>query len=128
MSPKMTEEQIQEYLKTNGFPKHVWQNGSSGLIKRWEEFAEEVEQGYSPDCLIDDYWNDLELRELIHKIGISSRVKEADEKFRAMLTATNIKHYYRERNSDYDFWNYGYPKNATGNFYEQIKRHILQQP
>jgi hypothetical protein len=123
----MTEEQVTDYLKNRGFPEHVWKGSGAGLIKRWKDFVVEVEQGYCPECLIDDYWSDLELRELIHEIGRDDRVKEADERFRAMFTATHIKHYYRERKSDYDFWNYGYPENATGFFYEQIKRHILQQ-
>jgi hypothetical protein len=53
-------------------------------------------------------------------------VSDADERFRAMLTATEIKHWYVDRHSDYDFWNYGYPKNATGYFLEAIKELILR--
>jgi hypothetical protein len=75
--------------------------------------------------LIDDYWIGLEVRDLIHDIGSDDRVKHADETFRSLLTGTHIKHYNRERHSDYDFWNFGYPKNATGCFLEQIKFHIL---
>jgi|ERR1700682_2011642 len=123
----MTEQQIKDYLKNRGCPEIVWQGGSARLTKDWQEFVAEVEKGYCPDCLIDEYWNDLDTRELIHDIGYDDSVTEADGRFRAMLTATNIKHHHRGRNTDYDFWNYGYPKNATGFFLEEIKRHILQK-
>ncbi len=123
----MTEAQIKEYLKNRGLPEHIWKRGSQVILQRWKDFVAEIEKGYSPNCFIDEYWNDLDKRELIHEIGCDDKVREADERFRAMLTANNIKHHYRERNSEYDFWNYGYPKNATGFFYEQIKHHILQQ-
>ena len=121
----MTEEQIKQYLKTKGFPDHAWQRGSEWLVQRWNDFVSEVEHGYCPNCLIDEYWNDLETRELIHDLGLEDRSVEADARFRAMLTATDIKHHFKDRDSDYDFWNYGYPKNAAGFFYEQVKNHIL---
>jgi hypothetical protein len=124
---KMTEKQIREYLKEKGCPDSVQEGGSERLIQNWNSFVSEVEKGYCPSCLIDEYWNDLDTRELIHDVGLDGRVKEADERFRAILTATQIKHHHRERDSDYDFWNFGYPKNATGFFYEQVKCHILQQ-
>lgn len=122
----MTEEQVQHYLRTRGYPDHIWKRGTEGVVQRWKDFVAEVEKGYCPDCLIDEYWNDLDKRELVHALGYDQEVTEADERFRALLTATNIKHYHRDRNSDYDFWNYGYPKNASGFFLEEIKRHILQ--
>jgi hypothetical protein len=123
----MTDDDIKTYLKDKGCPKIVWEGGTERLLQRWNDFVAEVEKGYCPECLIDDYWNDLELRELIHEIGCDDLVQAADHRFRSMLTAVHIKHYYKERNTDYDFWNYGYPKNATGFFYEQIKCHILGQ-
>lgn len=122
----MTEEETQVFLRQSGYPEHIWKSGSEGLIRRWHEFVAEVEQGYCPDCLIDEYWNDLDTRELIHAIGKDSNVADADTRFRAVLTATNIKHNYTDRKTDYDFWNYGYPRNASGFFYEEIKRHILK--
>ena len=121
----MTEQQIKEYLRNRGCPKIVWEGGTERLLRRWRDFVLEVEKGYCPRCLIDEYWNDLDTRELIHEVGYDDSVKEADERFRAMLTATHVKHHHRGRESDYDFWNYGYPKNATGFFLEEIKRHIL---
>jgi hypothetical protein len=121
------EEQTKEFLKNKGCPEHIWKHGSQGLIRHWDEFVTQVEEGYCPDCLIDEYWNDLDVRELIHEIGQDSAVADADARLRAVLTATNIKHRYKDRNTDYDFWNYGYPKNASGFFYQEIKRHILKE-
>jgi hypothetical protein len=88
----------------------------------------EVEKGYDSRCLIQEYWNDLDIRELIHDIGYDDKVRELDERFAAMLTATHIKHWREERASDYDFWNYGYPKNAVGYFLDDIKYYILNSP
>jgi hypothetical protein len=124
----MTEEEAREYLKKRGCPEFVWQGGIERLIQRWGDFVAEVEHGYCPDCLVEEYWNDLDTRELIHDIGHDSEVKDLDERFAAMLTAKHIKHGHTDRASDYDFWNYGYPKNAAGFFLDEIKRYILQQP
>jgi len=122
---KMTEDQAREYLRDRGCPKTVWEGGIDRLLSNWKKFVAEVENGYCPSCLIEEYWNDLDTRELIHDIGCGDEVKEWDERFAVMLTARHIKHWYTDRNSDYDFWNYGYPKNATGFFYEEVKRYIL---
>ena len=43
-----------------------------------------------------------------------------------MLTAGDIKHRLTDGDSDYNFWNCGYPSNATGFFYEDVKRYILR--
>ena len=124
----MTEDQVKEYLKNIGCPRVVWEGGTERLLRRWADFVLSVENGYCPRCLVDEYWNDLTTRELIHDIGQDAKVKELDERFLAMLTATHIKHRYRERQTNYDFWNYGYPKNASGFFYEHIKCLIQQEP
>lgn len=124
----MTHEQIKEYLKSKGWPARVCEAGGEGLVQRWKEFVTKVEtDGYTRNWLIDDYWIFLETRELIHEIGFDERVAEADARFQALLTATNIKHRHQERNTDYDFWNFGYPRNAIGCFYEQIRTHILHE-
>jgi hypothetical protein len=124
----MTEEQAKEYLKNRGCPERVWRYGGAGLIRRWREFVAEIENGGYSNCCIEDYWNDLDLRELIHDIGFEVAARESDERFAAILTATNIKHWHTDRNTSYDFWNYGYPKNASGYFLEDVQRHILRRP
>lgn len=124
----MTEDETKAYLKNRGCADFVWQSGSHGLIQRWNNFVVEVEKGYCPDCSIAEYWNDLDTRELLHDVGCEAQVKDTDLRFAAMLTATHIKHHQKTRNTDYDFWNFGYPKNASGYFLEEIKHYILQEP
>jgi hypothetical protein len=119
----MTDEQAKKYLKDRGCPEFVWSSGREGLVQRWKDFVEEVEKGYCPNCLLEEYWNDLGTRELIHDIGCDSQVKDIDARFAAMLTATRVKHCHTDRATDYDFWNFGYPKNATGYFLTSIKQH-----
>jgi hypothetical protein len=121
----MTDEQIKKYLKDRGCPERVWSGGRERLTQRWKDFVAEVDRGYGPECVIEDYWNDLDTRELIHDIGRDSEVKDVDEHFAAMLTAREVKHWHLGRKTDYDFWNYGYPKNASGYFLEDLKRHFL---
>ena len=119
---KMAEASAKEYLKARGCPQFVWEGGGQGLIKSWGDFVTEVEQGYCPDCSMDEYWNDLSIRELIHAIGWDADARQADERFASLLTATTVKHCHTDRKSDYDFWNYGYPKNATGFFLQEVLR------
>jgi hypothetical protein len=120
----MTDQQIRDYLKNRGCPAHIWNAGREGLVQRWKKFVAKVEIG-CPTWLIEEYWNGLDTRELIHDIGRDTDVREIDEKFATMLTARDIKHWHKDRNTDYDFWNYGYPKNAAGYFLQDIKQHIL---
>jgi len=120
----MTDEQITDYLKKRGCAERVCKGGREYLVQHWNDFVAEVERGYSLG--VEDYWNDLDTRELIHDIGKDSEVGDADNRFRAMLTGTQIKHWHTDRHSDYDFWNYGYPKNATGYFLEAVQQLILK--
>ena len=124
----MTEQEIRDYMKNKGWSKMCWEKGSEYLFERWHSFVSWVgDEEDTRNWLIDDYWIFLHIRELIHDVGLDDAVKEDDEIFRSVLTATHIKHRHKERNSDYDFWNYGYPRNAKGFFYEQIKCHILSE-
>ena len=42
----MTDEEIADYFRENGYPEHVVRAGRTGLIDRWRKFVEEVESGY----------------------------------------------------------------------------------
>jgi len=42
----VTDDQIVEYLRANGYPEHLVRSGRAGLIERWRHFVEEVEHGY----------------------------------------------------------------------------------
>jgi hypothetical protein len=124
----MTDELSKQHSKTNDFWQRARRQSPEFLINRWKEFVTDIEtDGHTRNWLIDDYWALLETRESIHNIGCDDQVNEVDSRFRALLISTETKHRYKERKSDYDFWNYGYPKNSTGFFLEQIKIHILGQ-
>jgi hypothetical protein len=128
MNREMTNEQVEIYLESKGYSQRICKGGRELLIERWETFVANIsETGRTNNWLIDDYWIFLEMRDLIHDIGCDDRVKQTDDRFRAMLTAKEIRHRHGERHDDYDFWNYGYPSNSSGFFYEQIKFHILNQ-
>jgi len=75
-----------------GCPEFVWRSGGEALIRRWNEFVTNLETDYCPNCVLEEYRNDLDTRELIHDIGYDAEVRESDETFAAVLTATNSKH------------------------------------
>ncbi len=113
----MTEKEIELYLEDNGYPEHVRRGGSEGLIKRWQTFVEEVERGYRFG--LEDYRNDLDLRGIIHLVELDERVHEMDERFQKMLTAHNKRVW--ESSGDHLFWDFGYPRNATGDLRADLK-------
>ena len=59
----MTDAQVRHYLSENGYPEHVVREGRAGLVRRWREFVERVERGYSLG--IEDYRNDLDVRGIL---------------------------------------------------------------
>lgn len=100
----MTEDEIKAYLRSRGWSKEIWQSGSRDLIQRWHQFVSTVwDEAKTRNWMIDDYWICLEIRDLIHEVGLEKEVQEEDEQFRLLLTGTNIRHQHKERNSAYDF-------------------------
>ena len=56
----MTDAEIRDYLRDNGYPSHIVRGGREGLVRRWRQFVTEVEQGY--EFGLEDYRNDLDVR------------------------------------------------------------------
>jgi hypothetical protein len=108
----MTDDEIICYLEDNGYPAHIVRAGRAGLIRRWSEFAAEVEQGYR--YRLDEYRHDLDLRGAIAIAGLDheSEVQNADERLRSLLTETDQRIW--ESYSGDAFWDFGYPRNASG--------------
>ncbi|MBI2685120.1 MAG: hypothetical protein HYX27_02300 [Acidobacteria bacterium] len=106
----MTEEDIVVYLEDNGFPAHIVTAGSDGLIRRWQEFVDEVERGYSYG--LNEYRHDLDIRAAIALFQLEDRVSEADERFAAMLTNRQARVW--ESGGEEPWWDFGYPRNARG--------------
>lgn len=107
----MTEQEIVIYLEDSGFPRHVVEAGSEGLVQRWIEFVGEVGRGY-PYGLVE-YRHDLDLRGAISLLGLENdAVREADEQFEAMLDHREIRVW--ESGGTDPWWDFGYPRNAKG--------------
>jgi hypothetical protein len=87
-------EAVREFLRTRGASDSVVSGGLDGLIAGWEKVAESVERGYPLDTL-DDYLNDMDLRQLIAEIlaavpipargTLATRLQTADMRIRAAL-------------------------------------------
>ena len=113
----MTEKEIELYLEDNGYPEHVRRGGSEGLIKRYAAFVEEVERGYRFG--LEDYRNDLDLRGIIGLVQLDERVNAFDERLQKMLVAHHKRVW--ESSGDNPFWDFGYPRNASGDLKADLK-------
>jgi hypothetical protein len=113
----MTDQQIEDYLRENGYPERVWQSGREGLILRWREFVQDVEQGYTLSFY--DYCLELDVRALIEICGIGPKVAPEDARFKAMLTATDKRVW--DSGVPNAFWDFGHPINAEGDLLEDMK-------
>lgn len=118
----MTNDEIVEYLRANGYPEHIVREGRSGLLRRYREFVGQVEHGYALG--LEDYRNDLDLRAIISLAGIEDdAIGVLDNRLRAMLTATTVRIW--ESAADNPFWDFGYPKNASGELLEGLREEGL---
>lgn len=87
-------EAVREFLRARGASDSVVSGGLDGLIAGWEKVAESVERGYPLDTL-DDYLNDMDLRQLIAETlaavpipargTLATRLQAADTRIRAAL-------------------------------------------
>jgi len=114
----MSADRVREYLEDNGYPKHVVEGGREGLIRRWREFVDEVEKGYKRG--LEDYRNDLDLRMIIQLAEAGDgEVRELDERLRKLLTPTKQRLW--ESGPGKPFWDFGYPRNASGQLLRDLK-------
>jgi hypothetical protein len=120
---RMTDPELQEYLRQNGYPEHVWRAGRGGLIERWRKFVGEVEHGYRLG--LEDYRNDLDLRAVISLVGLDPEVRDADSRFRDLLTARD-RRVWESAGGD-PFWDFGYPANAGGELLEDLRAEGLYE-
>ena len=117
----MTDNQIVEYLRSNGYPEHLVRAGRAGLIERWRSFVTEVERGYQLG--LEDYRNDLDLRGIIALFGLDDQVEDLDRRFEALLTNRTVRIW--ETAPGAPPWDFGYPSNAGSEFMEDIKKEGL---
>jgi len=115
----MTDSELVEYLRENGYPEHICRAGRAGLLAKWTAFVDEVERGYKLG--LEDYRNDLDLRAILALAGLDASADDA--RLRRLLTATD-KRVWESSPGD-PFWDFGYPKNASGELLEDLKAEAL---
>jgi hypothetical protein len=115
----VTPGEIANYLRENGYPEHIVRGGKEGLVRRWREFVEQVERGYSLG--LEDYRNDLDIRALLRLVGADAdpEVASLDERLKRLLIATSTRVW--ESAPDDPFWDFGYPKNAGEDLREGLR-------
>jgi|SRR5579863_383954 len=118
----MTDDQIAEYLRANGYPEHLVRSGSAGLIERWRRFVEEVEHGYKLG--LEDYRNDLDLRGIIAMLGLDNQVADLDRRFETLLINRTVRIW--ETGPEDPSWDFGYPRNASIQLMEDIHNEGLE--
>lgn len=113
----MTDQEIEDYLRENGYAENVCRDGRAGLLRRWREFVEEVERGYRFG--LENYRNGLDLRGVIALVGLDAEAREADERLDRMLTAREVRVW--ESGPGAPFWDFGYPRNAGSVLLAELK-------
>jgi hypothetical protein len=113
----MNDREIEDYLRDNGYPERMWRAGREGLILRWREFVQDVEQGYT--LSLYDYCSELDVRALIETCGIAADVAAEDARFKALLVATGKRVW--DSGVSNAFWDFGHPANAEGDLLEDLK-------
>jgi len=109
---------VEEYLRENGYPEHVVRDGRAGLIRKWREFVELVERGYSLG--LEDYRNDLDVRAILAQAGAADEaVLALDERLKKLLTACDQRVW--ESAAGDPFWDFGYPRNAGPDLLEDLR-------
>lgn len=62
----MTDDPVRRFLRARGVADHVVEGGLEGLVASWEAIAAQVEAGYP--LTLDDYLNDLDVRQIIEVV------------------------------------------------------------
>ncbi len=119
----MNDAEMISYLRENGYPEHVVKAGRRGLVERWNKFVDDVGKGYKLG--LEDYRNDLDLRGIISMVGLEDEVREADAELELLLTKRTVRVW--ESGVEDSFWDYGYPKNASGELLGDLREEGLAE-
>lgn len=86
---------VHSYLVTRGCAPHVVRGGLVGLLERWRDVVEGIEQGR--DGTLDEWRDDMDLRDLLagalaaadlrERQAAALRLDDADERFRLVTLA-----------------------------------------
>jgi hypothetical protein len=109
---------VEEYLRENGYPEHVLREGRAGLVRKWREFVEQVERGYSLG--LEDYRNDLDARAILAQADAEDEeVRALDERLKKLLIACDRRVW--ESAPGEPFWDFGYPRNAGPDLLDDLR-------
>jgi hypothetical protein len=112
---------VDEYLRENGYPEHVVREGRAGLVRKWRDFVEQVERGYSLG--LEDYRNDLDVRAILAMARAEDdEIFALDGRLKKLLTACHQRVW--ESASGEPFWDFGYPRNAGPDLLEDLHNEI----
>jgi hypothetical protein len=105
----LTDDEVRQFLIDNGYPNHIVKAGREGIVRRWRQFVDEVEQGYQYG--LEDYRNDLDLRGAIGMLGLAAEVADADQRLEELLVEREVRVW--ESLAGDAPWDWGYPRNAN---------------
>jgi hypothetical protein len=109
---------VHEYLVENGYPEHVVREGRAGLVRKWREFVEQVERGYTLG--LEDYRNDLDVRAILAQADAEDdEILYLDERLKKLLTACDQRVW--ESAPGDPFWDFGYPRNAGPDLLDDLR-------
>jgi hypothetical protein len=84
---------VRNFLREKGCGEHIVERGLEGLVEKWEDVVQSVEEGYSLG--LDDYLNDMDARQLIEESLVVAtpprrerfveRVNRADELMKGLV-------------------------------------------
>ena len=115
---RMTDSELLAYLRDNGYPEHVVREGRPGLLRRWLEFVEQVEDGYRLG--LEDYRNELDTRAILRLAQAEdAAVLALDDRLKQLLVATDQRVW--ESAPGDPFWDFGYPRNAGAELVEGLR-------
>jgi hypothetical protein len=117
----MTDQEMIDYLRENGYPEHIVRAGPAGLVERWRKFVEDVERGYKSG--LEDYRKELDIRGILAMFDLDDKVHDLDHRFEATLIARD-KRLWESSPAD-PFWDFGYPRNVCGAMLEDIRKEGL---
>ncbi len=118
MAAASNSDPVRRKLQERGAPEHIVRDGGEGLVRRWRQFVEQVEKGYSLG--LDDYRNDLDIRTLIAITGLDGEVLAEDARLRAVLAEAAAGRSVWESDVPEAFWVRGYPRNARGDLRDDL--------
>src|SRR5579862_12263 len=114
----MTDARVLEYLRDNDYPEHIVRDGKPGLVRRWREFVEDVERGYSMG--LEDYRNDLDVRAILAVSGAEDdEIRALDERVKKVLVSPTVRVW--ESAAGDPFWDFGYPGNARQDLVNDLR-------